>query len=340
MTSTPLQQNLDGLASPVDTPPLPVELSFVVPLHNEEQNVAPLMEAIEKAAIAINRSYEIVAVDDGSQDATWQELLKASRVYSKLRPVALARCFGQSAAIKAGFDASRGRYIITLDGDLQNHPMDAVTLLQKLEAEDLDLVSGWRVDRQDATWSRNFPSWVANRIIAKSTGVKLHDIGCGLKVYRSELARSLGLYGELHRFLPIMAALSGGKVAEQAVSHHPRRMGQSKYGLARTFKVLLDLATVLFLHRFIARPLHFFGRAAMVWFALAGVVVLGLLTNLIFHVGGVIAELPLMAWTGFILLAIVTAWLSFALGLVAEIVSRTYFEAQRRPAYQIKATAA
>jgi glycosyltransferase involved in cell wall biosynthesis len=312
------------------------ELSFVIPMHNEAPNVALQLERLQEAGLACGRSFEVVAVDDGSSDATLRLLREAEAQYSFLKVIALARCFGQSAALKAGFDAATGRYIVTLDGDLQNDPLDTPKLLAKLENEGYDVVSGWRVNRQDATWSRNFPSWVANRLIARSTGVELHDIGCALKVYKAEVAQKLGLYGELHRFLPVMAALSGARVGEEPVSHHARQFGESKYGLARTFKVLLDLTTVLFLHRFLARPLHLFGRVGMVWLAAAAVAFVFGLSSI--GGGANSGWFGVPGWLSISLSGLfsATAWLSFAIGILAELLARTYFEAKHQPPYQVR----
>lgn len=322
--------NVPPSVEALDLPNSPLEVSFVVPLHNEEANVDELVSQVKLAGDRLGRSYELIAVDDGSKDSTLLRLKALQKEQTFLSVLPLARCYGQSAALKAGFDAARGRYIITLDGDLQNNPADAPKMLERLIREELGLVSGWRKDRQDATITRNFPSWVANRLIAKTTGAKFHDIGCGLKVYRAEVAKRLSLYGEMHRFLPVLAFLSGASVGEEPVSHQPRQFGESKYGLERTFKVLLDLMTVVFLHKFIARPLHWFGRIGMVWLGFACVLGLALL------VAPWLQGLPTLVVGIGSLMCLVAAWFSLALGLLAELLARTYFESQGRPPYALK----
>ncbi|MEO1802592.1 MAG: glycosyltransferase family 2 protein, partial [Cyanobacteria bacterium J06629_2] len=252
--SSPLE-NL-SLSAVVDAPPL--DLSIVVPIYNEAESIETLVQAIADAVIRTNLRYEIICVDDGSKDGSTDVLTKLARRRTDLKAVILRRNYGQTPAMAAGFESARGKAIVTLDGDLQNDPADIPMLLEKLE-EGYDLVSGWRRKRQDAALTRLLPSKIANIIIAKVTGVKLHDYGCSLKAYRAELIADMNLYGELHRFLPALAYIEGARIAEVPVRHHARRFGQSKYGLGRTIRVIMDLLTVYFMKKFLTRPMHVFG---------------------------------------------------------------------------------
>jgi glycosyltransferase involved in cell wall biosynthesis len=310
-----------------------MDLSIVVPLYNEAANLPLLVEQLLAALRPLGRHFELVLVDDGSRDGSPAVLEDLSRRVPELVAVLLRRNYGQTAAMAAGFDASRGAVIVTLDGDLQNDPADIPLLLAQL-SEGYDLVSGWRHKRQDAAVSRLLPSRLANRLIARVTGVKLHDYGCSLKAYRREVVDDLNLYGELHRFLPVLAAIEGARIGEVKVRHHPRRHGSSNYGIDRTLRVLMDLLTVWFMKRFLTRPMHVFGFAGLLSLG-AG---LGLLLWLIAQkllLGTDIGDRPLLLMA---VLAILSGVQLFGFGLLAELQMRTYHESQGRPIYRVRAT--
>jgi glycosyltransferase involved in cell wall biosynthesis len=281
----------------------------------------------------LGRSFELVLVDDGSRDETAAALERLSGQVPELVAVLLRRNYGQSAAMAAGFDASRGEVIVTLDGDLQNDPADIPLLLERLE-EGYDLVSGWRHQRQDAAVSRLLPSRIANRLIARVTGVRLHDYGCSLKAYRREVVDDLNLYGELHRFLPALAFIEGARITEVKVNHHPRRFGSSNYGIDRTFRVLMDLLTVWFMKRFLTRPMHVFGFGGLVGMGLGLLVSLWLVAEKLLF-GGDIGDRPLLMLATISFLAGIQL---FCFGLLAELQMRTYHESQGRPIYRVRAT--
>lgn len=235
-----------------------VDLSLVIPLYNEEENVKPLYLSIKKVMDALNKSYEIIFIDDGSTDGTFRGLEELGNEDKNVKVIKFRGNFGQSAAMAAGFEAARGEVVISMDGDLQNDPKDIPRLLQKLK-EGYDVVSGWRKNRKDKLLLRKIPSKIANWLICSITKVKLHDTGCSLKAYRSEIVKRINLYGELHRFLPALAKIEGARIAEIVVDHHPRRFGKSKYKITRTFKVIMDLITLNLLMKYLHRPLQFFG---------------------------------------------------------------------------------
>jgi glycosyltransferase involved in cell wall biosynthesis len=308
-----------------------LQVSVVVPVYNEVESVPHLLEAIAQVLRTEGLAYEIVAVDDGSTDGTTALLKRLAQDRSDLRAVLLRRNYGQTAAMAAGFHHAQAPVIVTLDGDLQNDPADIPNLLAKLE-EGYDLVSGWRKHRQDAALTRLLPSKLANGLISKVTGVALHDYGCSLKAYRAELLADMNLYGELHRFLPALAFIEGAKIAELPVNHHARRFGSSKYGLSRTFRVLMDLMTIYFMKRFLTRPMHAFG-----WFGLISTVVglgLGLhLTYLKLFLGESIGHRPLLSLA---VLLVLGGLQLFCFGLVAELLMRTYHESQGRQIYRVR----
>jgi glycosyltransferase involved in cell wall biosynthesis len=237
-----------------------VDLSIVIPVYHEERNVAPLYDRIVAACDPLDKAYEILFIDDGSTDGTFAALADLHRRDRRVRVLRFGRNFGQTAAMAAGFEHARGRVVVTMDGDLQNDPADIPALLAQLD-QGYDLVCGWRRDRKDAFWNRRLPSLVANRLIGRITGLRLHDHGCSLKAYRAGVV-GVGLYAEMHRFIPALAALSGARIAEVVVRHHERRSGRSKYGLARVWKVLLDLLTVKMIVGFATRPALWFGALA------------------------------------------------------------------------------
>ena len=308
-------------------------LSVVVPLYNEEDSLGALVEQLLAALRPLAMTFELILVDDGSRDRTPLLLREKARQVPELVAVLLRRNYGQTAAMAAGFDASRGEVIVTLDGDLQNDPKDIPLLLTSLD-QGYDLVSGWRHQRQDATLSRLLPSLLANRLIAGVTGVRLHDYGCSLKAYRREVVADMNLYGELHRFLPALAFIEGARIGEVKVNHHPRRYGRSKYGIDRTFRVLMDLLTVWFMKRFLTRPMHVFGLAGLACL-LAGLVVLLWLVGEKIVLGTDIGSRPLLLMG---VLGIVSGVQLFCFGLLAELQMRTYHESQGRPIYRVRAT--
>ena len=310
-----------------------MQLSVVVPLFNEEESLPPLVERILSHVRPLGIPFELVLVDDGSRDRTAAVLRELSSQVPELVAVLLRRNYGQSAAMAAGFDASCGEVIVTLDGDLQNDPADIPLLLQKLE-QGYDLVSGWRHQRQDAAMSRLLPSLLANWLIARVTGVKLHDYGCSLKAYRREVVDDLNLYGELHRFLPALAFIEGARITEVKVTHHARRYGQSNYGIDRTFRVLMDLLTVWFMKRFLTRPMHVFGFGGLAAMGVGLFVVLWLVAEKLL-LGVNIGDRPLLLMG---LLGFVTGVQLFCFGLLAELQMRTYHESQGRPIYRVRET--
>jgi glycosyltransferase involved in cell wall biosynthesis len=308
-----------------------LDLSVVVPIYNEAESLETLVGAIASSLQETQLSYEIICVDDGSKDGSTQILTDLANQRNDLKAVILRRNYGQTPAMAAGFECATGRVIVTLDGDLQNDPADIPMLLAKLD-EGYDLVSGWRKKRQDAALTRLLPSKIANGIIGKVTGVKLHDYGCSLKAYRSELVADMNLYGELHRFLPALAYIEGARITEIPVRHHARRFGQSKYGLGRTIRVVMDLLTVFFMKKFLTRPMHVFGLWGLI--SLVAGVIMGLyLTVIKLFFNQNIGARPLLILSVLLILAGVQL---FCFGLVTELLMRTYHESQRRPIYRIR----
>jgi len=308
-----------------------LDLSVVVPIYNEVESLPRLVEAIATSLQDTGWQYEIICVDDGSRDGTTELLRQMAQNHPHLRAVLLRRNYGQTAAMAAGFKYAQGNVIVTLDGDLQNDPRDIPMLVEKLE-EGYDLVSGWRKNRQDAALTRLLPSKLANALIGWVTGVRLHDYGCSLKAYRSELVMDMNLYGELHRFLPALAFIEGARITEVPVRHHARQFGQSKYGLGRTFRVVMDLFTIAFIKKFLTRPMHVFGLFGLISLIL-GVLLGGYLTFLKLGLGQSIGDRPLL------ILAVVlflTGIQLFSLGLMAEVAMRTYHESQGRPIYRVR----
>ncbi len=306
-------------------------VSVVIPIFNEEENIPPLLEKIEAALTSLGRPFEVIMVDDGSTDRSAQVLRGLKPRYPWLKVIFLRRNFGQSAAFTAGIDHARGEIIVTMDGDLQNDPADIPKLLKKIE-EGYDVVSGWRKDRKDPFLSRRLPSILANRLISRLTRVRLHDYGCSLKAYRAEVIQGLAIYGELHRFIPVLVSLRGAKIAEEVVTHHPRQHGKSKYGLSRTYRVLLDLLLMIFFRKFATRPLHVFGLTGGLMF-LAGFLIEAYLSwiKLFYHQN--IGQRPLLLLGA---LLIITGINLLGTGLLAEMVMRTYFEASNHRIYSIR----
>ncbi|MBN9405667.1 MAG: glycosyltransferase family 2 protein [Burkholderiales bacterium] len=310
-------------------PAPPPDVSIVVPIYNEVDNLPELVERIAQAMAGQPQTFELLAVDDGSSDGSRARLRELAATRAWLRPVFLARNYGQSSALQAGFDRVRGRYVVTLDADLQNEPGDIPLLLQRLETDpDVDMVSGWRKDRQDAELSRKLPSRIANRLISGATGVHLHDYGCALKAYRRPIIDRIRLYGELHRFIPSLAREAGARITEVPVRHHARTRGVSKYGIDRTFRVILDLILVVFFMRYRQRPLHAFGGLGL-WLAAPGVLILLWLFGLKL-LGHDIGGRPLLL-VGVMLLLMGVQMI--AAGLIGELLMRIYHEAGGAPQF-------
>lgn len=316
-----------------------MDVSVIVPVFNEKENVAPLCRKLHDALAAIGRSYEVILVDDGSADGTWEKLCELSSDTPHLRLIRFRRNFGQTAAISAGMNHARGDIIITMDADLQNDPSDIPKLLDRVD-KGVDVVSGWRQHRQDPYFRRRLPSMVANALISRITGVCLHDYGCTLKAYRREVMKDVNLYGEMHRFIPALASWVGGTVDEVVVSHHPRVSGKSKYGLSRITRVILDLLTVTFLLRYSKSPIQIFGKLGLALGSAGGIllavmVAANLSSNLF---GTVLAagllKRPFWVITSFMLIFFGIQFIS--MGLLAEIQIRTYHESQGKPIYVIK----
>jgi len=331
-SSGPVHGTTTGHPSP-GTPAIAPRLSVVVPLYNEEDSLRQLVEQLLRSLRPQGLPFELVLVDDGSRDRTPLLLRELAAEVPELVAVLLRRNYGQTAAMAAGFDSSRAPIIVTLDGDLQNDPADIPLLLDTLE-EGYDLVSGWRHERQDGALNRLLPSLIANRLIARVTGVRLHDYGCSLKAYRREVVADMNLYGELHRFLPALAFIEGARIGEVRVRHHPRRYGKSKYGIDRTFRVLMDLLTVWFMKRFLTRPMHVFGLAGLITLGLGLGLALWLVGEKLL-LGVNIGNRPLLLMA---VLAIVSGVQLFCFGLLAELQMRTYHESQGRPIYRVRAT--
>jgi glycosyltransferase involved in cell wall biosynthesis len=321
--------------------PSEFDVSLVIPVYNEEESIALLCEKIHESMQKLKRSYEAILVDDGSTDRTWTLLQELSQRYPNLHLISFRANFGQTAAMSAGIEHATGDVIITLDADLQNDPEDIPMLLEKM-AEGFDVVSGWRKYRKDPFISRKLPSILANALISKITGVALHDYGCTLKAYRREVIQDVRLYGEMHRFIPALASWVGGKVTEVAVNHHARQFGTSKYGISRTFRVVLDLLTVKFLLSYSRGPMQIFGRVAG-WFALFGSAMLGLIIfgHLSFLAFGTefaseLVKRPFWVITSFMLLFFSIQFI--CMGLLAEIMIRTWHESQNKKTYIIRET--
>ena len=310
----------------------PLNLSVVVPLYNEEESLPHLVEQLLSALRPTDEAFELVLVDDGSSDRTANVLAKLSAEVPEVVAVLLRKNYGQTAAMAAGFDVAGGEVIVSLDGDLQNDPADIPMLLAKLR-EGYDLVSGWRHQRQDAALQRKLPSRIANRLIGRVTGVRLHDYGCSLKAYRREVLSDMRLYGELHRFLPALAFIEGARITEVKVNHRARQFGSSKYGIDRTFRVLMDLLTVWFMKRFLTRPMYVFGFGGLL--AIAASLITSTYLLVIKVMGGDIANRPLLTLAVVLGLAGIQL---FCFGLLGELLIRTYHESQGRPIYRIRET--
>ncbi|HLY21609.1 MAG TPA: glycosyltransferase family 2 protein [bacterium] len=332
MEASPIKRSGEVIMTPIEAPSgSDCDVSIIIPAHNEEESVAHLHQQIVDAMGQSAVAWQVVYVDDGSTDQTFQILDAIAQRDPRAVVVQLRRNFGQTAAIAAGIDHSSGTVIALLDADMQNDPADIPRLLEKLD-EGYDLVSGWRRNRQDAFWNRRLPSIVANSLISAVTGVRLHDYGCTLKVYRRDILEHVQLYGEMHRLIPAYAGSVGARIAEMPVNHRGRRFGRSKYGMARTMKVLLDLLTTKFLSNYVTKPIYLFGGSglglAFIGFLLTAVVAV----EKIFY--GIWVHRNPLAWiAGF---SFVSALQLMLMGLLAEMTVRIYHESQRKPTYLVR----
>jgi glycosyltransferase involved in cell wall biosynthesis len=308
-----------------------LDLSVVIPVHNEAPNLAELHRELTEALAVSGRPFEVLFVDDGSTDESYRILAAIQAKDHRVRVIRFRRNFGQTAAFSAGFALARGRVIVTADGDRQNDPRDIAALVATLD-QGHDIVCGWRRDRKDTWLTRRLPSILANRLISRATGVKLHDYGCSLKAYRAEVVKPLRLYGEMHRFIPAIASEIGVSVTEMVVNHRARTQGRSKYGLSRTVRVVLDLVTVKFLLRYSTRPLQMFGLVGLLMGGV-GALVLAYLSYLRLFGHQSIADRPLLL---FGILLVFTGVQLLTLGLLAELQARTYHESQGKPTYVIR----
>lgn len=308
-----------------------MDLSLVIPVYNECDSLGPLLDELNEVLEPSGLNYETICIDDGSSDGSFELLQQRAENDSHLVIARLRRNFGQTAAMQAGFDAARGTYVVTLDADMQNDPRDIPNMIQKLK-EGHDLVAGWRADRKDRYVDRRLPSMVANWIISRTTHVRLHDYGCTLKAMRLDLVREFRLYGEMHRFIPAIASLVGARICEVEVNHRARQFGQSKYGIGRTVRVVLDLLTVLFLQSYLVRPMQVFGLGGLVSFG-TGLAISAYLTVDKIAYGHTLANRPLLL-LGVMLILVGIQLLS--LGLVADVLGRTYHESQHKPPYHVR----
>jgi len=306
-------------------------LSILIPVFNEEENISPLYDKLTTALKKAGRPYEVIFIDDGSSDGSLEILLDISQRDPNVKTISLSRNFGQTAALSAGIDLSKGEILIPMDGDLQNDPEDILSLLQKM-GEGYDVVSGWRKDRKDPFLTRRLPSMIANKIISLIGGVRLHDYGCTLKAYKRDILKNIRLYGEMHRFIPIYAQWVGARVSEIPVKHYLRKSGSSKYGMSRIFKVILDLMVVKFLLSYSQKPIYVFGGMGLLM--ILGAILSGgfaIYLKLFKGVSFILTPLPLLC-----VLLLMLGFLSILMGFLAEILTRTYYESQGKPTYQIK----
>jgi glycosyltransferase involved in cell wall biosynthesis len=309
-----------------------MNLSLIIPVYNEQDNLPYLFEAINNVMNSINQSWEAILVDDGSQDNSLSVLKEyAHKDPGHIRLISFRRNFGQTAAIAAGLDYAQGETIVLLDADMQNDPADIPMMLAKLD-EGYDLVSGWRKSRKDNAFTRNFPSMIANWLISRVTGVHLHDYGCTLKAYRRDVLEGFRLYGEMHRFIPVYASSVGAKIAEMPVNHHPRKYGKTKYGLERTAKVVLDLFTVKFLVAFSSKPIYLFGGTGGLFMVISTITMIYLFFRRFFFFVSVTGS-PLFQVS---VMLFILGFQSMLMGLIAELLVRTYHESQRKPTYTVR----
>jgi glycosyltransferase involved in cell wall biosynthesis len=307
-------------------------LTIVIPIHNEEPAILPLYDRLTAVLENLQRSYEIIFVDDASTDRSFDLLANLVETDQRLKVIRLRRNFGQTAALSAGFDEAQGNVVISLDGDLQHDPEDIPLLLKKID-EGWDIASGWRKQRLDNAITRRIPSRIANWLMAQVSGVKLHDFGTTFKAYRAEVLKDINLYGELHRFIPALASFYGARIVEVPIRNAPRVSGGSHYGLGRTFHVLFDILTVKFLLNYFTRPMHFFGKLGLAGTASGGAILSFLLFEKILGHDIIVEHGPLMMAGGLLLLA---GLMMFSTGLLGEVMIRTYFESQGRRIYAVR----
>ena len=323
----PVKPQALDLSNPKTTP----ELSLFLPVLDEEENLQPMHAKIAAALDALGKTAEVIYVDDGSTDKSLSILREIAAADDRVRVISLRRNYGQTAAMSAGIDAAKGDILIPMDADLQNDPADISRLLDKLD-EGYDVVSGWRKNRQDKLISRKIPSQIANRIISWIGGVPLHDYGCSLKAYRRDVIQDVRLYGEMHRFIPIYASWAGARVAEIPVDHHARTMGKSKYGISRTVKVVFDLITIKFMAEYHTKPIYVFGTFGMLAFFIAIIAgVWALVLKIFYATSFILTPLPIIA---VVMLAISVQF--FLMGLLAELLVRTYHESQDKTIYAVR----
>ena len=310
-----------------------LDISIISPVFNELENLEKFVESVTKVMASTNMSWELIIIDDGSDDGS-SKIVKRIGRQENIRSILLSKNYGQTSAIQAGFDLAVGKYFVTIDSDLQNDPKDIPSLIQKLIGEELDLVVGWRKDRKDNFFLRNLPSILANKLIGTITGVKLHDYGCSLKAYRAEVLKEVKLYGEMHRFIPAWMAtkIPESKISELVVMHHPRIAGKSKYGISRTFRVFVDLISVYFFMKFFSRPGHFFGLIGLLLSSI-GTIILIYLVSLKLIYGLDIGDRPLLI-AGTLLVVVGIQLVS--LGVIGEILSRTYYASSKEKSYFIR----
>ena len=304
-----------------------MKISVVIAVYNEEDNIKPLLDRIYESLEGYD--YEVVFADDGSSDSTTKEIKKYANDRVKL--LIFNRNYGQTTAMAAGIYHASGKYIVTMDGDLQNDPKDIPVMIEKMEKEDWDLIAGRRANRKDSLFIRKLPSKIANAIIRKTTGVYINDYGCSLKAFKADIAKNLGLYGELHRFIPVLAIMQGAKISEMDVTHHPRIYGKTKYGLGRTFRVMSDLLLMVFFQKFLQRPMHLFGTAGIITFFVGVLIDIYLLIWKI--MGYDIWGRPLLLLGVLLTLGGIQLVTS---GLIAEMIMRTYYESQNKKTYRVK----
>jgi len=322
---------MDKLEKPEENNDSGIDLSIVIPVYNEKDSVASLSEKIEKTLSGMDLNYEVLLIDDGSTDGTFEELLKIHNKNKLFKIIRFRKNFGQTAALSAGFDFSEGEVVITLDADLQNDTRDIPVLMEKIN-EGYDIVSGWRMNRKDKAVTRRFPSMVANKIISKLTGVHLHDYGCTLKAYRKNVIKNIELYGEMHRYIPAIASWMGVSVVEVPVRHHSRKYGKSKYGISRTIKVILDIITVKFLLSYSQRPIQVFGLLGL-FSASAGFIITVYLIIMRIFFSQPLGDRPLFTLSIFMIFIGIQL---ITMGLLAEVLMRVHHEVQDRSTYVIK----
>ncbi len=304
-----------------------LKLSVVVTVYNEEQNIRPLFERIIQALEGID--YEVIYVDDGSRDHTLRELYSIS--HPRLKVVEFRKNYGQSLALMAGIEHAEGEFIATMDGDLQNDPSDIPAMLQIAETGDYDMVAGERANRKDGMFLRKIPSWIANYIIRNASGVHLRDYGCALRVLRADIAKDMGIYGELHRFIPVLASQEGARITQVPVKHHAREFGKSKYGINRTFKVISDLLLMLFFKKYLQKPMHLFGNSGVLLFAIGALINVYLIGLKL--MGQDIWGKPLLILG---LMLVIAGIQLITVGIIIEIQMRTYFESQQKKPYKVR----